>query len=153
MEALAIALYPNLNETIAFMMTGFVVVLGVLWTMSLATSLMSLPFKLAEKRAAKKAAEAAAQSASRQKQADEKSAELAGVISSAVYAAMDGAPHRIVSVKPSSEGEPAELVAVIAAAAAVAIGAPCRVCGITRVAPDFNWASSGRSAIFESHKR
>ena len=77
-------------------------------------------------------------------------AELAGVIGSAVYAALDGAPHRIVSVTPSNGPAP-EIVAAITAAAMIATGG-CSVVSIKPAAPDFNWASSGRMAIFNSHR-
>ncbi len=153
MNTLAIALYPDASETVTFMMIGFVVVIGVLACLMLATMLMGVPFKMADKKAAKKAAQAKEKARKEaEKQADlekKKTQEIAGVISSAVYAALDGAPHRVVSVKPS-EGLTPEILAVISAAAAVATGSECAVASITRAAPDFNWANSGRNAIFSS---
>ncbi|MDX8415749.1 OadG family transporter subunit [Intestinicryptomonas porci] len=153
MNTLAIALYPNASETVSFMLIGFIVVVGVLACLMLATTLMGMPFKMADEKAAKKAAQAkekARLEAEEQARLEkEKSREIAGVISSAVYAALDGAPHRVVSVKPA-EGLTPELLAVISAAAAVAAGSECAVSSIKRAAPDFNWASSGRNAIFSS---
>lgn len=153
MNTLAIALYPNASETIAFMLIGFIVVIGVLACLMLATMLMGVPFKMADKKAAKEAAQAkekARLEAEKQAKLEkEKTSELAGVISSAVYAALDGAPHRVVSIRPS-EGLTSEILAVISAAAAVAAGSECGIASITRAAPDFNWANSGRNAIFAS---
>ena len=151
MNILAVALYPDVPETISFMLIGFVVVIGVLACLMVATMLMGIPFKMSEQAYAKKAALAKEQArleAEKQAQLKKaKSQELAGVISSAVYAALDGAPHRIVSVSPA-EGLTPEIIAVLTAAAAVATGSGS--VSIKPAAPDFNWASSGRNAIFLS---
>ncbi len=152
MNTLAIALYPDFSETMSFMLIGFVVVMGVLIFQMLATSIIGMPFKMAEEKAAKKAAEAkekARLEAEKQAQlANQKSQEMAGVVSSAVYAALDGAPHRVVSITPA-EGLTPEILAVISAAAAVATGSGCTTT-VAQSAPDFNWANSGRHAIFAS---
>ena len=57
MNILAVALYPGSTETVSFMLIGFVVVIGVLACLMLATMLMGVPFKMAEQKAAKKAQE------------------------------------------------------------------------------------------------
>lgn len=151
MNILAVALYPGRTETVSFMLIGFVVVIGVLACLMLATMLMGVPFKMADQNAAKKAALAKEQArleAEKQAQLEKaKTQELAGVISSAVYAALDGAPHRIVSVSPA-EGLTPEIIAVLTAAAAVATGSGA--VSVKPAAPDFNWAASGRNAIFLS---
>ena len=150
MNILAVALYPDVPETASFMLIGFVVVIGVLACLMLATMLMGMPFKMAEQKAAKKAAQAKEQARLEAeklaKQQNAKTQELAGVISSAVYAALDGAQHRIVSVKPA-EGLTPEILAVLAAAAATVSGGAV---SIRQAPPDFNWAASGRNAIFAS---
>lgn len=156
MELLAVSLYPNAGETFTFMMTGFAVVLCVLAIMSIMTNLMGIPFKVLEKKAneaaaKKKAAAPVAPAPVVAKQGNAATAELAGVISSAVYAVLDGAPHRIVSIRPASEVSP-EIVAVLSAAAAAVLGCQCQIVSVKPAAPDFNWANSGRNSIYGSHR-
>ena len=149
MQILAIDLYPNAWDTFMFMMIGFIVVIGVLAFQAMVTNLLGKPFKALDDKAAKKAAEAKKKSIAKTP-SKRGNPELAGVIGSAVYAALDGTPHRIVSVTPASELTP-ELVAVITAATMSTMGA-CSIVSIKPIAPDYNWANSGRMAIFSSHR-
>ena len=150
MNTLAIALYPNAWDTFMFMIIGFVIVMGVLAFQSIITALLGKFFSVLESKTANKTAETKKKSVAPSVQNPQGNAELAGVIGSAVYAALDGAPHRIVSVTPSNGPAP-EIVAAITAAAMIATGG-CSVVSIKPAAPDFNWASSGRMAIFNSHR-
>lgn len=158
MEIFSIARYPDFSEMTSYMLVCFVLVTAVLWILSFATNLIAIPFKLKDSASAKKAAaekaKAQALAENQAKEAKKQSEKVATLISSAVYAAMDGAPHRIISITPSScecAAVSNEVAAVISAAVFATLeGGAFRINSIKPAAPDFNWASSGRNAIFAS---
>ena len=110
---------PDLLQSTNYMLICFLTVVAVLAILMLMTSAIGLFFKAADRRKAACApCPAGAPQAPAAVQPTAESARIAAIISAAVYAVMDGAQHRIVSVKS--------------------------------VPPDFNWANSGRNAIFAS---
>lgn len=148
-----------MDETFSYMIICMVLVVGVLWILALATNLMGLPFKLQDSIKAKKQAQAKAEALQiaqvQSAKANEESSKVATLISSAVYATMQGAAHRIISIKPADAsnciGVNPQIAAVISAAVFTALdGQAFRINSIKPTAPDFNWASSGRNAIFAS---
>lgn len=147
----AITLYPEVAETFEFMVIGFVLVVGVLWIMSLMTSFIGLFFRNSDKPKTPGAPKApASRPAPASKAGGGDSSTLAALISSAVYAATDGAPHRIVSVSPAAAIDTRTATVIAAAVAAVLDGSAFRISSVAPAAPDFNWANFGRCAIFAS---
>lgn len=158
MNIFLISLRPGVSETVSYMIICMLLVIGVLWVLSFATSLVGLPFKLkdaadAKKQAAAKA-KAEAEAKARALEAAKESSKVATLVSSAVYATMDGAPHRVISITPASADAGAalssEVAAVISAAVFTALEGKAFSIKSIKYAPDFNWASSGRAAIFAS---
>lgn len=153
-----ISLHPNIGETVSYMIICMLLVIGVLWVLSFATSLVGLPFKLKDAAVAKKQAQAKAKADAEAKakamEAAKESAKVATLISSAVYATMDGAPHRVISISPASADAGAnvstEVAAVISAAVFTALEGQAFCIKSIKYVPDFNWANSGRNAIFAS---
>lgn len=158
MNIFLISLHPGIPETVSYMIICMLLVIGVLWVMSFATNLVALPFKLKDAAEAKKQAEAKAKAEAEAKaralEAAKESFKVATLVSSAVYATMDGAPHRVISITPASADAGAavssEVAAVISAAVFTALEGKAFSIKSIKYAPDFNWASSGRAAIFAS---
>lgn len=156
MSIFLISLHPEIGETISYMIICMLLVIGVLWVLSFATNLVGLPFKLKDNANAKKQAQAKAKAEAEAKaramEAAKESAKVATLVSSAVYATMDGAPHRIISISPASAdaGVSSEVAAVISAAVFTALEGQAFCIKSIKYVPDFNWANSGRIAIFAS---
>ncbi len=108
-------------EQVNFMLLCFLLVIGVLAILSLVTSLLGIFFKsLDSKQAAAKAAKPACACAN-------------------------------MPVATVAADDSARIAAIISAAVyAVLEGAPHRIVSVKPAAPDLNWASSGRNAIFAS---
>lgn len=142
----AITTNSNIFEQLKYMLTSFSLVLGVLVVLSVMTAIIGIFFKFKDK--PKAPAKAAAPSVPIAAPKGSDSSKVAALISSAVYATMDGAPHRVLSITPSDASADAARAAIISAAVFTALdGVPHRIESITQVNP---WVISGRQAIFNS---
>ena len=131
-----IPLEPDLPQILSFSAMGFCVVMVVLAFLSAITSCVGKCFTSAEKL---KAAAQKKNSAKPAKKAG--SGDIPAEHAMAISAA-------VASVLPELEGEKAELVAVLAAAATVALEQECAVISYKRV--DLNYARYGREQIFSA---
>ena len=134
-RAALIGLRPGWGEIITFSLLGFGVVMFVLSVLSIVTSIIGCFFAAADK---PKSAPKKTAGVQKIKDVSEiENPDHAFVVSAAVAAMM-----------PELEADSGELVAVLSAAAAVALGEECRVVSIT--APDMAYAIQGRQQIYAS---
>ena len=134
--AALIGLKPTVSEMLMFSVLGFGIVMFVLAALSIMTSIAGKFFSAAEKA---KSAPKGAPAPTVQKVRDIseiENPEHAYVVAAAVAAMM-----------PELRDDNAELVAVLAAAASVALGEECT--GVSfKSAPDMSYARQGRAELF-----